>query len=604
MVRIFFFLFVLFLSGLAASLLYFSGHSFETTLSILGSYAADGEVDGLTQQMHASLSKALLILGIISAACATVLLIKSRSVIYLGSRVSAGVIRYLKEQYSSLAQYLHSENLYYLLTLLFLLILGSFLRLKYIGRAIYYDEAYTYLSYVSRNPLLALSNYSEPNNHLLQTFLNVLSDRVFGSSLFSLRLPALLQGLALIPLTFYCSRKYLGVTAALLATALVSTNPALIQFSTMARGYSLLCLLSVLLLSMHHQISVGKTASWYFCFGAISALGLWTVPVFIYAIIPIGVFGLILQLQKSKERPLKIFRNYSIAAVSCVGLTLVFYLPAILRSGFKQIIFNEHISSIPWSEFSNGLPFFFYWTIESWFRGIYPALMLLILAGFFFFVIRKQESTRLRSLVAIAFTSVLLALVTQRVLPFRRVWLMYLPVILIISAAGLQQILSTLTTIGKIERFSNLLTNILALAIAIFSSASLLLYHQDGFRDDQGTLIEAKKIVWGNEFNKRDKILAVAPDDAPLRYEAKLKDVKLLALFDSIEEVRGDLYVVENKRANFKRNGEPSWIYLPEIFASRGVNPRYVKNLELLKDYGSSKLYVLRDAGARSALFE
>jgi hypothetical protein len=49
--------------------------------------------------------------------------------------------------------------------------IGVFLRLWHIGRAIRFDEAWTYVEFGSKPLVLGLSNYRAPNNHLLNTLL-------------------------------------------------------------------------------------------------------------------------------------------------------------------------------------------------------------------------------------------------------------------------------------------------------------------------------------------------------------------------------------------------------------------------------------------------
>ena len=179
---------------------------------------------------------------------------------------------------------------------------------------------------------------------------------------------------------------------------------------------------------------------------------------------------------------------------------------------------------------------------------------------------------------------------------------MYLPILLICCSAGLSQLTKLLPEQrGKGISWS---TICLTLGIAVLSSYSILKLHKDGFNDDQGTLIEARTMLEEHSFNENDKIIAVAPDDAPLRFEAAILDPRLLSLFDSIEKVSGDLYVVTNKRPNFEQNGKASWIYLPEILASKNVDSKYLEKIELVKEYENSRLYVLKSTANYGTIFK
>jgi MFS family permease len=61
----------------------------------------------------------------------------------------------------------------------------------------------------------------------------------FGSASELIRLPALIAGLASIPLAFLLARRLFGTSAGLVAAALMALNPFMVYYSTEARSYSL-----------------------------------------------------------------------------------------------------------------------------------------------------------------------------------------------------------------------------------------------------------------------------------------------------------------------------------------------------------------------------
>ena len=110
-------------------------------------------------------------------------------------------------------------------------------RLGFISVPVRPDEARTFLDYASQPWHEGLSDYSLPNNHLLNTLAVHASWRVFGQDEWTLRLFALLAGIATVPATFALGRELYDRQAALWGAALVAGSSALIQYSANGRGY-------------------------------------------------------------------------------------------------------------------------------------------------------------------------------------------------------------------------------------------------------------------------------------------------------------------------------------------------------------------------------
>jgi len=101
------------------------------------------------------------------------------------------------------------------------------------------DEAFTYLKFVAP-PLKAMSAFYDANNHVLNTLLAKAAVRLFGASELTVRLPSLLGGLAYFAALWLVCRRLFGQGGwFLLAVALNSLNPFLLDYLSAARGYSL-----------------------------------------------------------------------------------------------------------------------------------------------------------------------------------------------------------------------------------------------------------------------------------------------------------------------------------------------------------------------------
>lgn len=86
---------------------------------------------------------------------------------------------------------------------LFVTIVGLVLRLFSLFQPLRFDEAVSYLDYASKPPYLILSLYVAPVNHVFHTLLVHFAAETFGGQVWVIRLPALIAGTMMIPLTAY-----------------------------------------------------------------------------------------------------------------------------------------------------------------------------------------------------------------------------------------------------------------------------------------------------------------------------------------------------------------------------------------------------------------
>src|SRR5207302_10785636 len=97
-----------------------------------------------------------------------------------------------------------------------------------------------------------------------------------GSSPDLLRLSALLAGTATIPLVYLLGLRTVGRRAALLATAITALSPFMIYYSTEARAYGLLMLLTLAsTLAMLLALDT-RRARWWVLYAVAAVSALWT----------------------------------------------------------------------------------------------------------------------------------------------------------------------------------------------------------------------------------------------------------------------------------------------------------------------------------------
>ncbi len=116
-------------------------------------------------------------------------------------------------------------------------LLALALRLPLLGRSVWFDEACMAGQRIGTFEQLIATLYVDIHPPLFVTFMHGWG-RLFGDGEFALRLPALLAGLAAIPLTYWTGHRLVGATAARWATVLLALSPVHIWYSAEARLYA------------------------------------------------------------------------------------------------------------------------------------------------------------------------------------------------------------------------------------------------------------------------------------------------------------------------------------------------------------------------------
>ena len=117
-------------------------------------------------------------------------------------------------------------------------LLALALRLFHANADLWLDEISPIMDYGSMPVFQVIGSYLRSNNHLLNTLLLKLSIAIFGEHEWSVRLAAILFGVASIPVLYWCARLALSREASLGAALLLTVSYHHVFFSQNARGYS------------------------------------------------------------------------------------------------------------------------------------------------------------------------------------------------------------------------------------------------------------------------------------------------------------------------------------------------------------------------------
>lgn len=195
------------------------------------------------------------------------------------------------------------------------------LRVPGLGRSLGHDEAYTVEAFASKPYGRIVTSYAAPNNHIFHTLLVRLSVGTLGKSNLSARLPALVAGLAAVPVIWLTGRALLGSSAAALVAAwILALAPVHVSLSQSARGYSLLVLLVLLSLWAAHRAAIGGRRPFWVVFGACSFLATWTIPSGAFHLLALTVWSV--ALTRAVQR-----REALLAGLLSSALVALAYLP-------------------------------------------------------------------------------------------------------------------------------------------------------------------------------------------------------------------------------------------------------------------------------------
>ncbi len=317
-----------------------------------------------------------------------------------------------------------------------------FLRLAYINRPFMYDEAYTLEAFAVRPFSKIITDYSLPNNHVLHTILVRFSYLLFGPSPLAIRLPALISGVLMVPLAFFLAGRMYNRSVAILSAALVAAAPLLIDYSTNARGYMLMSMLTLVIFILGLYLKEHKNRFVWILLAVISALGFYTLPIMLY---PYGILMLWLFLSaligdRGKDYPniWSSIRYLVMCGLLTILLTILLYAPILIYSGFNSLVSNTFVSPLTWFTFRQTLPVRLMETWQDWTQSVPDFLVILLVAGFFAGLAFHRRLSKQRFPLQLAALLWLAgAFIIQRPNPWTRIWTYLFAPLMIWCSAGL-----------------------------------------------------------------------------------------------------------------------------------------------------------------------
>lgn len=420
-------------------------------------------------------------------------------------------------QWSSEARRLVSRRVVWA-ALVLLTVAALALRLRLLERPMRYDEAFTVWRYAENGWRVAISDYSLPNNHVMHTLAVSISGRMFGFGPAVVRTPALVVGVALVPMGYLAARRLAGRAAGLLAAALLAVSATMVDASAEARGYTMAAFaaLAAVWLGSHVRACPHNRLAWAGLVAA-GAFGLWTVPVFAY---PLAAMGVWLAWPQSGRPRFEMLTRTVVPMAGIGALTAVLYRP-VLVSDPGALVANRFVTPDPFPQFLAALPDLVARVAAAWtWLWWAPATLVLVVGGVAALVpdARRPEVFRLAVAGAGGPAAVLLV---HHALPYPRNFLPLYPLAIVLASAGLARFRPTAQR-GQVGWLA-----VVAGLIAVIGAPSLSLggTDQPPDRNDQFAGAAETARFLADRIGPNDRIAAPIPASAPLRYYLLLEGI-------------------------------------------------------------------------------
>ena len=192
----------------------------------------------------------------------------------------------------------------------------------------WYDELYTYYSFISKGPIYAAIHWPVPNNHVMYSVISAFLN-IFGNPYISLRGISWLASVGNLILLYCLANKFMSKMLSLGCTALYGSFYLVNYISIQGRGYTLAIGFYLIALLMLYEICVEKKDKllYYSIFSLSLTWGLYTITSNLYWVLPVCcVGGFYLLFQKEFKILVHLIISSLLAAFHTLGLYSIIWL--------------------------------------------------------------------------------------------------------------------------------------------------------------------------------------------------------------------------------------------------------------------------------------
>ena len=311
-----------------------------------------------------------------------------------------------------------------------ILLASILIRVYKMDFTIMYDEAATYMDYIDEG-ITSLLFYKSPNNHLFHSILVKCSVGIFGDTLFTLRLPALIFGILNITLIYLLGKSLSDNISAFFACFLYACTPIIIHYDTIARGYSIITTCSLLLFYLCWNLKSKGSFKYLILIPFVSSIGFFTHLPFLFSFMGTMLWFFYDQIFIDKKGLKEVIYYLLIISFGTFILSFLLYTPTIiLGNGIDQFINNKYfIESNVFGQYPDDLLSYFY---NLGFYFFLNPFTIIIACGLVFYVIKIRETILYLILFKIL-GAIFIIYFTKSIPPYRTLLFLYPFLILSIS---------------------------------------------------------------------------------------------------------------------------------------------------------------------------
>jgi hypothetical protein len=302
--------------------------------------------------------------------------------------------------------------------------------------------------------------------------------------------------------------------------ALAAVWPALVLYSSNARGYSFISFVFIVMLLVGDEIVERDTRGRWVALALLFALGMYTAPLMLYAGGAVLVWILAEKARRDGMAAARALLPGLVASAILVAvITVLVNVPVVGRTGLASLVANKYVTALGPREFIAALPIFAGSLKESLALGV-PLPLLAVLAACAVAGLLMPAAERGRRIVLAC--SVLgwcaLVLVATRRPPPGRVLLFLVPLFCVFAGRGLA--LGVEWAARRTPARASAACATIAALFAIVFGASVVQRRVVFRTPETGTLADAPTIARYllGELREGDRIVVMNPSDPPLDY--------------------------------------------------------------------------------------
>jgi hypothetical protein len=475
------------------------------------------------------------------------------------------------------------EDKFHLFAFVLILTVGIIVRIFFLWQPIRGDEAGTFLYYASKPFYIGISSYYTPNNHIFHTLLVHASTQFFGNSVWSIRLPALIAGILLIPISYlffsYISDKHIAI----IASAFISSSSYLIEYSTSARGYTIITLDYLILLAIGYYLVKNTSANTciWLLFRMVAALGLFTIPIMLIPLIAVLLWMILFTHLFNSNVKYIFYKILLNDLLIIIILTLFLYLPSILVSGTDSIFANSFIAPKSISYIILNLPKTLRSTWTLWNRDNISYICYIQLLGLCSFIFYKFHNKLAIVLLCVAnLISIIVVILLKRVLLDPRIIIYLIPIYAFMTSLGLATIIKRF----GLKIFNNsIMIAIISIVITLILCINVMQQKTILYSKEGAPFPEAKNIaVFFKQYIIENKsVVIISGYQEPLLYYFITNGIPLkYLLFKTISSER--IILVTNSMHSED---------IKSILQYYKLNCSLMKNTHLIKSFKLANIY-------------